>query len=101
MELTYEQAIALNHKNCLTAMEKAVTMIEADAKQLCPVKTSTLKRSITHDVEDNNEIVGVVGSPVEYAYFASLHKPYLEPAVDQNISEIKSMFKEELKKVTK
>lgn len=100
MEMTYEQAIALNHRNCLNAMEKAVIMVEADAKLLCPVKTSATKKSITHDIIDNkNEIVGVVGAGTEYAYFAEKHKPYLEPAVDQNLSGIKQMFREELKKV--
>ena len=43
MGLTYDQAIKLNHAHALKAMEKAVIMVEADAKLLCPVKTGALK----------------------------------------------------------
>lgn len=100
MEMTYEQAIKLNHENALKAMEKSVVIVEADAKQLCPVDTGATKRSITHDVEDNqNEIAGYVGAGTEYAYWAEKHQPYLEPAVDQNLSKIKQIFQEELIKV--
>lgn len=98
MAITYRQAIQNNHNNALKAMEKAVIMVEADAKLDCPVDSGTLKLSITHDVEDKRKIVGVIGSPVEYAYWAELHKPYLEPAVDRNLEQIKQIFKEELSK---
>lgn len=69
--------------------ERAVTevclIVEADAKLNCPVDTGTLKRSITHKVEsDDEKTVGSVGSNVEYAYWAERQNPYLEPAVDQN-----------------
>lgn len=97
MAITYAQAIQNNHNNALRAMEQAITMIEADAKLNCPVDTSTLKRSITHDIEDSDDkIVGVVGSNVEYAYWAGQKQPYLEPAFDQNIEQIKQIFQEEL-----
>lgn len=100
MAMTYQQAIKMNHKNALQAMEKAVIMIEADAKQLCPVDTGATKRSITHEIEDNpDEIAGYVGAGTEYAYWAEKHQPYLEPAVDQNLTKIKQMFQEELSKV--
>ncbi|MDF1496338.1 hypothetical protein [Caproiciproducens sp. CPB-2] len=100
MEMTYQQAMRLNHKNALKAMERAVITVEADAKQLCPVDTGATKRSITHEVEDNpNEIAGYVGAGTEYAYWAEKNQPFLEPAVDQNLSQIKRMFEEELQKV--
>jgi hypothetical protein len=100
MEMTYQQAMRLNHKNALKAMERAVIAVEADAKILCPVDTGATKRSITHEVEDNpNEIAGYVGAGTEYAYWAEKNKPFLEPAVDQNLSQIKRMFEDELQKV--
>ncbi len=100
MAITYQQAISLSHRNAIKAMEKAVVMVEADAKILCPVDTSATKRSITHDIEDNqNMIAGYVGAGTEYAYYAEKHQPYLEPAVDQNLSAIKQIFSEELQKV--
>lgn len=81
-------------ENMMQRRHKAVTeaclMIEADAKLLCPVKTGTLKRSITHAVEsDENKTAGSVGSNVEYAYWAERNQPYLEPAVDMNLEQIK------------
>ncbi|MCI1964521.1 MAG: hypothetical protein LKJ17_00060 [Oscillospiraceae bacterium] len=100
MAMTYQEAIKLNHQNAINAMEKAVIMVEADAKQLCPVDTGATKRSITHDIDDGeNQIDGYVGAGTEYAYWAEKHQPYLEPAVDQNLSKIKQMFQEELIKV--
>ena len=100
MAMTYQEAIKLNHQNALNAMEKAVIMVEADAKQLCPVDTGATKRSITHEVEDNpREIAGYVGASTEYAYWAEKNQPFLEPAIDQNLSKIKQMFSEELQKV--
>lgn len=50
------------------ALQRAGLEIETKAKKLCPVDTGTLRRSITHEVA-NNELV--VGTNVEYA-------PYLE-----------------------
>ncbi|MDX8367856.1 HK97 gp10 family phage protein [Cytobacillus sp. IB215665] len=79
------------------AVEQGVIIIEADAKLNCPVDTGALKRSITHSVESNkNKTTGKVGSNVEYAYWAEQKKPYLEPAVDQNVESVKRMFKEVL-----
>ena len=83
------------------AKEKSVLesllMIEADAKLMCPVKTGTLKRSITHAVKtEENVTKGSVGSNVEYAYWAEKHQAYLEPAVDQNLENIKRKIAEVL-----
>lgn len=67
------------------AVEEVCLIVEADAKVNCPVKTGTLKRSITHKVEsDLEKTVGSVGSNVEYAYWAERQNPYLEPAADRN-----------------
>ncbi|MBZ4664465.1 MAG: hypothetical protein JG776_2183 [Caloramator sp.] len=83
------------------AREKAVLesllIVEADAKLLCPVFTGTLKRSLTHAVKTEENITkGSIGSNVEYAYWAEKHQPYLEPAVDQNLENIKRKIAEVL-----
>ena len=80
------------------AVTEAVITVEADAKLLCPVDTGTLKRSITHEVNsDEKKTVGSVGSNVEYAYWTERHTPYLEPAVDKNLEQIKRKLAEELR----
>lgn len=54
------------------AMEQACILVENEAKIKCPVDIGVLRNSITHYIEDNpNELVGVVGTNVEYA-------PYVE-----------------------
>ncbi len=74
---------------------ESVIMVEVDSKLLCPVDTGTLKRSITHEVRsDEKKTEGAVGSNVEYAYWAERHQPYLEPAVDMNMENIKKRIKE-------
>ena len=99
MAKEFETEQARVHQLALETMEKAMIMIEADTKQLCPVDTGHLKRSYTHDVEDNEgEIVGAVGTNVEYAYWADQHTPHLTQAVDSNMANIQRMFKEELGK---
>lgn len=81
-----------------TAVEEACTIVEADAKILCPVKTGTLKRSLTHAVRsDKKHTEGSVGTNIEYAYYAERSSPYLEPAVDKNRHQIEAKMKEALK----
>lgn len=54
------------------AMEQACILVENEAKIKCPVDNGLLRNSITHYIKDNpNELVGVVGTNVEYA-------PYVE-----------------------
>lgn len=81
-------------------VKKIAASISRKAKQKCPVKTGTLKRSIRPVVnleKGKAEIVaggeaGVmpgVGSPVEYAVYVELGtskqaaQPYLRPAVEE------------------
>lgn len=53
-------------------MEQACILVENQAKINCPVDTGQLRQSITHDTTvENNELVGIVGTNVEYA-------PYVE-----------------------
>ena len=55
-------------QNCRDAMEQACLLVEADSKRNCPAVDGTLRQSITHSIEDDdNSIVGYVGSNLEYA----------------------------------
>jgi len=95
--MTFEQAIKDMQNKKIKAMTEAVIIIEADAKLNCPVLSGTLRRSITHDVtQEGNTTIGVVGSNVEYAYWAERKKPYLQPALDSNLESIKRRIEEVL-----
>lgn len=59
------------------------------AKQLCPVDTGRLRASISWRMErDGDQVVGVVGTNVEYAAYVELGtrrmsaRPYLRPALE-------------------
>ncbi len=81
-------------------MERAVLMVENDAKRFVAVDTGRLRSSITHEItESKNEIKGVVGTNVDYAipqeYGTSkmAAHPYLRPSLKKNIPKIRQMFK--------
>ncbi len=81
-------------------MERAVLMVENDAKRFVAVDTGRLRSSITHEItESKNEVKGVVGTNVDYAiaqeYGTSRQSgtPYLRPALKKNIPKIRQMFK--------
>ena len=53
-------------------IEKGITeaclAIEAEARERCPVKTGELRRSITHEVKTEGDVIeGKVGSNLDYA----------------------------------
>ena len=54
----------------LDALEKACTGVEGAAKRRAPVRTSTLRNNIKHDIVES-EMTGYVGTSVPYA-------PYVE-----------------------
>ena len=82
------------------AVAKALEMIglqcEKYAKLLCPVDTSRLKNSITHEARPSEEAV-YVGTAVEYAPYVEYGtykmkaQPYLGPAVSGHTGEYKAM----------
>lgn len=89
-------------------MMKAVLMVEADAKRMCPVDTGRLRASITHRVihattsfrmGGNDVIQGRVGTNVHYGPDVELGtvnqsaQPYLRPALEKNWPAIQAMFK--------
>lgn len=100
-----------NIEKVLTEMEakkyRTLTILgmkcEKYAKGLCPVDTGNLRNSITHKVILNDELV-YVGTNVEYAPYVELGtkktkpKPYLRPAVENHMSEYKSIIDSEMKK---
>lgn len=91
-------AAAAVHAKALETMREAMTMIQAETQMICPVKTGTLKRSYQSDAKDvDGEIVGTVGSNVEYAVWADLHQPHLTRAVDENLQKVRDMFRDALK----
>ena len=84
----------------------AALMVERTAKQTVPVLTGALKRSITHEPEVPKREVRV-GSNLEYArrvelgftgkdklgrYYNQAAKPYLRPALEQNMPAIRKLF---------
>jgi hypothetical protein len=93
-----DEAIKSNLVKMEKAMEEILLMVEADAKMIAPVKTGTLRRSITHEQQtEGDKVYGAVGSNVEYAYWAELKRPYLEPAVDMNIENMRRKIAEVMK----
>lgn len=107
------------------AMNKACLVVENAAKDLVPVDTGDLQRSITHVVEGNQ---GIIGTNKEYAPYVELGTgqwnptgrqtpwvykdaegewhyttgqrphPYLKPALDNNKQEVYNVLSKELKK---
>ena len=52
------------------ALEKACLKVEEDGKKNCPVGAGTLRASITHTIEqEDEEIVHYVGSNLDYAHY--------------------------------
>jgi len=75
---------------------KATLLVERTAKELVPVDTGTLKRSITHEFHSKTH--ATVGSNVEYAPFVELGtsrmtaQPFLRPALHMNLKAIKKLL---------
>lgn len=69
-------------------VQKATYDVEARAKQVVPVKTGTLRRSI-HSVFSNGGLTGIVGPSVSYSAFVEFGtrrmaaRPYMRPAAEQ------------------
>lgn len=104
---------------CRKALEICGGKAETYAKINCPVRTGNLRNSITHDVAEDGKSV-TIGSAVNYAPFVELGhiqevgryvpaigrrlknefvkpRPFLRPAVENHLSEYKSIIESELK----
>lgn len=90
---------------------KAIKLVENKAKRNAPVKTGHLRRSIRSDVDKRSDLIKTVawvGSEVEYAAVQELGyqarnisaQPYLRPAIEDNLTRIEDIIKNEIFKVT-
>lgn len=94
-------------KGLSDAVERALTRIglsaEGYAKKECPVDTSNLRNSITHEVVQSEKAV-YIGTNVEYAAYVELGtvrtkaKPYLKPAATEHSAVYKRIIEEEMGK---
>lgn len=83
-----------------SAMQTAVSIVEADAKDRAPYEYGTLESSIASEVKADvkNAVKGYVGSNIEYAPFQEFGtskmgaQPYLQPAIEANRSRILALF---------
>ena len=75
-------------------LDKAGYIVENDAKRKVGVDTATLRKSITHDVEEG---ICYIGSNVEYAPYHHEKNPFLEDSIQENLQEIKNCFEGVLK----
>lgn len=94
-----EREKEINQK-LLAGMSKAVLIVERQAKEDCPVDTGRLRASINSRVEtENNDIVGIVGTVVEYAPFVEFGtskmsaKPFLFPALEMKKGEVEEALR--------
>lgn len=82
----------------VTAMRRATLIVQRDAMKNAPVDTGRLKSSITPDIQTRGiEVIGVVGSNVEYAPFQEFGfwppkgrqgPRYLARAIEENAARI-------------
>ncbi len=78
------------------AMEAALLVLEARAKALAPVQTGLLRDSLNHQVrQQNGDIIGVVGSDLEYAIYVEYGKnpvPYLNRAKSVKVFNVYNLL---------
>lgn len=85
------------------ALRDSGLYIEGQAKLLSPVDTGNLRGSISHMLASNREVQ--IGTDVEYAIYVekgTQHQsaqPYLTPAIEGNVNEIKNIFMRHLRQV--
>lgn len=87
------------------AMQLAVGLIHRYAATVVPVRTGRLKNSLFSNADyggDSNVMVGIVGTNTEYAphvefgTYRMSERPYMRPAVDNNIAAINSIFSDQI-----
>lgn len=63
-------------------VDRRCLLVEAAAKRIVHVDTGRLRASITHETEvQGDEVVGRIGSNVEYAMYHEYDFPYLRPSL--------------------
>ena len=95
-----------NDKELRTVIEKAVIIVEGNAKDLCPVDTGRLRSSITHEVKSSKDKhIGKVGSNVEYAPYVEFGtsrmagRPYLFGGLKNSRTDIIKIIERAIKGV--
>jgi len=71
-------------------LDRAGYIVENSAKVKCGVDTGTLRKSITHEVEDG---ICYIGSAIEYALYHHEKNQFLEESIQENLQEIENCFK--------
>jgi len=85
----------------IKVLNLSALLVKTAAKTLAPVRTSNLKTSIGSRVEGLRQ-EAYVGSPVEYAGYQeygtkyTAAQPYLRPALEQNVDNIRDFFIREI-----
>lgn len=79
-------------------MEKAVTELEADTKNITHVKTGALKRSWTHRTQSKNgNVEGAVGSNLVYAPYEDDYHGNLSVALEEGKQHYLDVIADEIK----
>lgn len=95
-----EIVIQASYDQIEKALKSVALTAEKYAKQDCPVDTGRLRSSITHETDKNT---AYIGTNVEYAPYVEMGtsrmraQPFLEPAMEQHLSEYKEMIETILK----
>lgn len=71
-------------------LTKIALIVEAEAKRNAPVRTGTLRRSITHRIEGH---AAYVGTAVTYAVYVEAKQPFLSTALETQQGQIESIVK--------
>jgi HK97 gp10 family phage protein len=91
------------------ALGIGLATLESEAKKKAPVDTSRLQSSIGSQIQRaaGSEIVGKTGSNLEYASYQEYGtryqsgKPYLRPALEENLSNVVRQFEEGIDRALK
>lgn len=90
-----EQRLKEIEEKLFDKMTLASDFVKNEARRRCPVDTGNLRSSLNDEViKENNEIVGRVGTNVEYAGYVEYGtkrqtaQPYLRPALLENKNQI-------------
>lgn len=95
-----ELVIQASYAQIEKALKSVALSAEKYAKRDCPVDTGRLRSSITHETDKNT---AYIGTNVEYGPYVEMGtsrmraQPFLEPAIDEHISEYKEMIETILK----
>jgi len=98
----FQEEIQKMKKRREKTIKQIALFVESEAKLRAPVRTGNLRRSITHEVENGENVSkAYIGTNVIYAPYvewgvASKNipaQPYLRPAIDENRDKISEMIK--------